>query len=64
MPADPSSVQEIPRIALSADADAYAYSYTRELSTHLMQGVRWRPGSSTIDEECRRPLRGRAAATC
>jgi Tol biopolymer transport system component len=33
MPADPTGVNEILRIVLAPDSGAYAYSYTRELST-------------------------------
>lgn len=41
MPADPTGVHEILRIAMSRDASAYAYSYTRELSSlHVAENVR------------------------
>lgn len=41
MPADPTGVHEILRIAMSSDGSAYAYSYTRELSSlHLAENIR------------------------
>lgn len=41
MPADPTGVHEILRIVMAADAPAYAYSYTRELSAlHVGTGFK------------------------
>jgi Tol biopolymer transport system component len=41
MPADPTGVHEILRIAFSRDGSSYAYSYTRELATlHVASGVK------------------------